>query len=267
MSQTEGNALFQKYEQVKHSLRNLGKVGVAFSGGIDSSLVLLAAGEALGKKNVTAIHGSSLLNRYETDIEDFFSQTFTGMANLHVVEFDPLSWSDFVCNDSKRCYYCKKKAYSQFFAELKKKNIEVLVDGTNFDDLQEPRAGLAVLQELRVKTPLADAEIGKREVRFLAQSFGLPHYNLPSNSCLATRIKPLSPIQKENLERVAQLEKKLHQRGIYGCRVRPHEDHVIVELREQDFPGFIRKHNRAEFLKYCQGLGFYKVLLDLKGRD
>lgn len=266
MSTGEKETPFKKYEKLKHCLRAYESVGVAFSGGVDSSLLLLAAAEVLGKEKVTAYHGRSALNNYETTIEDFFAEIYKDIAHLKIIDLEPLTWPDFVSNDPKRCYYCKKKTYLRFFDELRKDGLNVLIDGTNVDDLVDDRPGLAVISQLGVKTPLTECFINKKEVRFLARALGLPNHNLSSNSCLATRIQFAQSISLEDLEKVRIIEETLKKMEFYGSRARPRGDKVILEIREQDYRIFIQKNNRVAISKLCANLGFTKVLLDINGR-
>lgn len=266
MSQEIKETVFEKYEKLKHRLRSFESVGVAFSGGVDSSLLLFAAGETLGKNKVTAYHGRSALNSYETGIEDFFLENFQHIAHLKVIDLQPLTWPEFVSNDSRRCYFCKKKTYQHFFEELERDGKTTLIDGTNVDDLGEDRPGLAVISEFNVKTPLADALFNKKEIRFLARTFGLPNHDQSANSCLATRIQSTREIYSEDLEKVKIMEESLKEMDFYGSRARPQGEKVIIEIREQDYRKFIQKNNRIEFSKLCASLGFTKVLLDTKGR-
>ena len=178
----------------------------------------------------------------------------------------PLALKSFVNNDAKRCYHCKKMTYSRFQQFLAAKQISVLMDGTNCDDLQEERAGLAVLQELSVVTPLVDAGIGKQEIRMLARSFDLPNHSTPSNSCLATRLQYAPNITQEGVELVEEIEKFLKNLAFSGCRVKPRDNALYIEVRDQDMAKFMRKHNRLMILNRCAELGFAQIFVNINGR-
>lgn len=256
-----------KYAALKKIIQGYNRVGVAFSGGIDSSLLLLAATEVLGPEEIMALHGRSVLGEEDTQLEELFQSCFTGRAQLEIIDLDPLSWPDFVNNDEKRCYHCKKKTYRRFLERLAQWGDAVLLDGTNLDDLSEERAGLAVLEELDIVTPLADAALGKKEIRFLGRALGLPHHDKPSNSCLATRLAFLPRIEAQALQEVAALEALLKKMGFSGCRARPWGDGLIIAVRNQDYLKICQKHNRLQIVSQCAEHGFKKVYLDLEGRS
>jgi len=135
-----------KYEELKHALRSLHRIAVAFSGGVDSSLLLFAAIEVCGVDNVIALHGRSCLNYSEEDIAEFHRTNFKDHQQLIIVDLEPLSWPEFVENNAQRCYYCKRKTYLTFSQLLKSYKDYHLVDGTNSDDLlaawRNPGCGL-----------------------------------------------------------------------------------------------------------------------------
>lgn len=258
--------VFQKYGKLKEIIGSYANVAVAFSGGVDSSLLLYAAGDTLNRGNILALHGRSCLNDNDSNIDQYYNEYIKQYARLKVINLNPLSWSDFVCNDDKRCYQCKKKTYTEFIVYMNKEGFEILLDGTNVDDLNEYRPGMLVLEELDVKTPFVQAGLKKKEIRFLARTFGLPNHSTPSNSCLATRLKYSSIITKEGLQRVAEIELELEKIGFIGCRVRPTKKSVIIELRQQDFVEFVQKHNRMKVKGICEKSGYSKIFLDIAGR-
>ncbi|MEK6201533.1 MAG: hypothetical protein N2A40_03815, partial [Desulfobulbaceae bacterium] len=184
------------------------------------------------------------------------------------VKVYPLRWQEFVANSEQRCYFCKKRTYSTLQAVMKHDDHpSLLLDGTNTDDLLEHRPGLLAIKELSVGTPLADACFNKNDIRSLARELGLTNCNQPSNSCLATRVPLHQKITRPLLERIAQAEQYLQRRGFDGCRARPWQASVVIQLMRCDLEKFIKEPSRSEIIKRLEKFGFNEVLLDTKGRD
>lgn len=228
----------QKFSRLIESLSKMNRVVVAFSGGIDSTLLLYAALESLGPSHVSAATLSSSIvpTIAAENCRQVFNRHFARQISLREVEIHPFRWKEFTDNSEKKCYFCKKYMYLSLIETfyITGKDI-ILLDGTNSDDLKEDRPGYKALLELNVATPLAAAGLKKKEIRSLARNFGLVNYDKPSNSCLATRISTGTELDMDVLHLVDRAEKFLFDLGIDGCRVRPFGNFTILEIREQDF--------------------------------
>ncbi|MCK9175232.1 MAG: ATP-dependent sacrificial sulfur transferase LarE [Desulforhopalus sp.] len=214
------------------SLRSHSRVAVAFSGGVDSTLLLKLAVEALGAENVVTIHGKSILETPARQImvQQIYKENFPERGELIEVVLHPLLYDGFAVNDEKRCYICKKHLYISLKPIAASLGVAVLLDGTNKDDLFEARPGLQAVEEEGILTPLADAAIGKAEVRQLAEAFHLSNYLLPSDSCLATRLPQGKKITREALELTGRAETALKKLGLPLARVKPVVGGIHLEL-------------------------------------
>ena len=186
-----------KYRQLCALLEKIEKVAVAYSGGVDSTLLLKAALDSHGPDKVVAAFGRSVLQKTES-IDGALSRAREFKCKIIVVDILPLSWPDFTVNSSKRCYWCKREIYKAL-TEAVPSGYQI-VDGTNIDDLSQHRPGLRALQELSIRTPLAEVSLTKKEIRSLSRMFDLPTWDLPSESCLATRIPTGTVISENELE-------------------------------------------------------------------
>ncbi|MEW6593765.1 MAG: TIGR00268 family protein [Thermodesulfobacteriota bacterium] len=175
--------------------------------------------------------------------------------------FAPFAWPEFVANSPSRCYLCKKRNYSHFLAALTAYGCSALLDGTNADDLHDERPGLAALRELGVRTPLAAEGLRKEDVRECARAIGLPVWNAPSSSCLATRIPHGQPITPENIGFVAMVEEYLMGQGFWGCRVRWGAERLTIEVRKRDIPRFNALSDTPSFRKMASQKGFKAFLV------
>lgn len=257
-----------KFRQLKELLLQYEKIAVAFSGGVDSTLVLHAAVSSLGPERVVALYALSTLNSAEAvaTTRATFSENFPKATVLREIEVFPLLWQEFVMNTGERCYFCKKRMYAAMQDAMAAYGVPILVDGTNIDDVLEGRPGLKAIDQMQVKTPLAEVGLTKQEIRRIAQDVGLTNFDLPSNSCLATRIQQDKPITDNGLRAVERAEQFLHRRGFRGCRVKIGDAALFVEVQENDFTAFIEKDNRAAVRAYFQTVHSAPVMLNLTGR-
>lgn len=199
------------------------RVAVAFSGGVDSTLLLHIALMTLGPERVLALYARSELMKEEEDRRAMVWLRMLGQKrglSFRVLQWQPLAEAAIRKNGPQRCYHCKRRLFSSLQALQYKHGMTVLADGTNNDDFLEDRPGLRAAQELGLRHPLAEAGFGKAQIRSLARKLGLPNWDLPSASCLATRIPVGMELQPRLLQRVALLEAELEALGHRGCRAR-----------------------------------------------
>jgi uncharacterized protein len=241
------------------------QVAVACSGGVDSTLLLKVTHDVLGHENTIAVFADTPLlppgeSEAVREVVDLIG------SRLLTVSFNPLSWPEFTANPLERCYLCKKKIYQTFQEKLSEININVLMDGTNLDDLGDFRPGLKALDELKIKTPLAEAGLIKKEIRQLSKELGLSNWNKHSSSCLATRIATDQNINQEKLDLIRKCEDVLHVFGFTGCRVRISNDLAIIELLEEDIERFVQEETRQQVFKKFNDFRIEKVSLSMSSR-
>ncbi|MCI5120620.1 MAG: ATP-dependent sacrificial sulfur transferase LarE, partial [Candidatus Electrothrix sp. AUS4] len=257
-------------------LSRFDRVGVAFSGGVDSSFLLRMVLDALGPHRVLPLYACSCLQTKQEQ-ENVLSwaehQKYPAAAmQVRIMEINPLHWKEFTANPENRCYLCKRKIYTTFLETLREDGMTALLDGTNADDLRQGengRPGLRALKELGIHTPLADCGLNKEDIRKHSRALGLHTADRPSASCLATRIPHGMLITPERLQKIAELEQTLEKEGLVGCRVRLNanaEQTVLVQLQQSDLGqvhnDFLRKHLIAPLKKK----GVHKIYLDVEGR-
>ncbi|MGW8288245.1 MAG: ATP-dependent sacrificial sulfur transferase LarE [Desulfobulbales bacterium] len=259
-------ALAEKKRKLEQIISRKKRVAVACSGGVDSTLLLRVALDVLGRENIIAVLAETpLLPPGEAD-EAKRVINHIG-SRLLTVGLNPLAWPEFVKNPSERCYLCKKRIYQVFFEKLTPLDFNVLMDGTNLDDLSDYRPGLKALRELQIITPLADTGLRKYEIRQLSRDLGLPTWNKYSSSCLATRVATGQEINEIKLETIKKCESFLHAHDFKGCRARITDSLVTIELQEKDIARFAANELRRVILKKFSNFSIKRVLLDIKGRQ
>lgn len=240
-----------------------GSVLVAFSGGVDSTLVLKVAHDVLGPRAVAVTAVSATMPALELDATRSLAAEIG--ATHRIVETDQLQIPEFVVNDSRRCYFCKTDLYQLLSRLRQEAGAQSIVDGTNVDDLDDDRPGLQAAKEQGVRSPLVEAGLTKDGVRSLARHLGLSNWNKPAAACLSSRIPRGVPITFEKLSRVEQAEAVLVREGFRQLRVRDGGDTARIEVEPDGFTMMDDAGRRQRITAALKDLGFKYVTLDLEG--
>lgn len=256
--------LAAKRDRLLEILRGLKRVAVAFSGGIDSTVVAMAAQRALGDRAVAITADSPSVPRAEiAEAQELARRIGVRHRLVATAEFnDP----DYVRNDGARCYFCKDELYSEIEELLPHLDAEVICSGANLDDQGDYRPGLKAAAEHRVRHPLQEAGFTKADVRTLAKHWDLPTWDKPASPCLSSRLAPGVQVTPERTARVEQAEQLLKQLGLRECRVRLHEgDLARLEVPLTALTRLIQPEVRGQLTARLKELGFRFVTLDMEG--
>jgi pyridinium-3,5-biscarboxylic acid mononucleotide sulfurtransferase len=256
--------LLAKRDRLLTVLPELGSVAVAFSGGIDSTVVAKAAQLALGDRAVAITADSASVPRREVAEARRLAEEI-GIRHL-VVQTEEFADPDYVRNDGSRCYFCKDELYGRIEALLPELGARVICSGANLDDQGDYRPGLKAAAEHRVRHPLQEAGFTKADVRALALAWGLPTWDKPASPCLSSRLAPGVEVTRERTGRVEAAEEHLRALGLRECRVRLHEGELArVEVPAAELPRFAAPEVREGLVRRLKELGFRYVTLDLEG--
>lgn len=258
-----GPKLMSKYEHLKNIVAQAGKVAVAFSGGVDSSLLLKVCFDVLGQ-DVLAVTASSE-SFPEREVEAARDMARTIGCRHQIIQTRELELPGFSENPPYRCYLCKQELFGKISEVAARQGIRVIFDGSNADDLGDYRPGRRAAKEAAVRSPLEEAGLGKEELRSLSRMLGLPNWDRPSFACLASRFPYHTKITGQSLRQVEQAEAFLWQLGMKVFRVRHHDTVARIELGDQEMGRLWRESLAPAIVEALKSVGYTYVALDLEG--
>jgi uncharacterized protein len=251
----------QKLEHLKTILASLESVVIAYSGGVDSTLLSKVAFDVL-RDNAIAVTARS--ETYpQSELQE--AVEFAGIIGIEheITVSEELDIPEFSNNPVNRCYYCKKELFTKLKEIAQERGFRHVIDGSNFDDMDDYRPGLQAVSELDVRSPLKEARLTKDDIRELSRRFGLPTWDKPSFACLSSRFPYGHKITRDKLTAVGEAEMFLRDLGVRQLRVRHHDQMARIEVAEDDMGTLIG--NREQIVSKLKELGYDYVTVDLQG--
>ena len=254
----------EKYNQLQQILKKLGKIVVAYSGGVDSTFLLKACVETLGSENVLACiaAGASLpKSQYDKALE------MAKEMHLEVETVAPAELTDgaYSANNADRCFHCKSHLYKILNNIAKEKGFDNVVCGSNLDDFDDFRPGNRAAKVFNIKCPLAEAKLTKADIRQLSRKLNLPTADIPASPCLASRISYGMKITEQKLKQVEDAEEFLKTLGFVEFRLRHHDKVARIEVHQADIAKVIEEPMRRKIVEELKSLGFKFITIDLEG--
>ena len=255
--------LSRKYEILKEQLKSTGSAMVAFSGGVDSSLLLRVAADVLKDKVLAVVIDSPVFSREEIQAAKKLAKDLK--VSLMTIKANTLEVPEVIKNTDRRCYYCKLFLFSRLRKIARQKSLNEILEGSNLDEAGDYRPGRKALEELNIRSPLEEAGFTKIEIRKLAKYLGLPNWNKPSVACLASRVPYGQPLNVDILSKIEKGEKILRQQGFSQVRLRHHGEIARIEIDPGEFSRWLEPVVREKAVASLKKLGYRYVALDLDG--
>ncbi len=253
----------EKLEKLRGILRSMGSVVVAFSGGVDSTFLLKISHDELGGNVLAVTARSETYPEWECNEAVEFTKWLR--IKHMVISSSELEIPEFRGNPPDRCYYCKKELFGKLKSIAEKEGFNFVIDGTNYDDLDDHRPGMRAVAELGVRSPLMEARLTKEDIRRLSKDMRLPTWDKPSFACFSSRFPYGTEITTQGLRKVSRAEKFLKDKGIRTIRVRHHGNLARIEVGTGEIPRFLEPGFRRELVDHFRELGYTYVTLDLQG--